>query len=428
MGITLTLACLAGTNVLLTLLIQWWVITHLGLGIQTDALFAAVALPQLILSVCSNSLTMVLIPLLATEEESAFGPSLWSFFVAVSSCFVLLALAFGVTAGYWVPLLVPGFSAEALALTVSAARIQLFTMVLAAAAAVPVAGLQARRQFVRVELSAALSALLALGLLIWLLPRLGVAAAAWALGLRAGLQLLWLLPATVRWQRPQWRAPIVFEARRRAWPLIVGTSYYQADPLVDRFLSSMVAAGGLSTLYLGQQIYGGFNLISDKALASPALPLLSVQAKTANWLSFRNTYRTRLALLGTLTAFGYLILLFFGEAVLRLVIGYAGVTTESVRALWLIMVALGGFFIAGAMGYISSKTFYAMGDTKSPTRLSLWTYSLYLPIKVLMFFRYGLIGLAVTSSALVIVNLLLQILLLEKRLAHQIDGGNDAKR
>lgn len=428
MGITLTLACLAGGNVLLTLLIQWWVITHLGLGIETDALYAAVALPQLILSICSNSLTLVLVPLLATEDENAFGPSLWSFFVGVSSVFVLLALAFGATASYWVPWLVPGFSPVAQALTVSAARIQMFTMVLSAAAAVPLSGLQARRKFVRVELSAALSALLALVLLIWLLPRFGVAAAAWALGLRAGLQLLWLLPGTVRWQRPQWRAPVLFEARRRVWPLILGTAYYQADPLVDRFLASMVAAGGLSTLYLGQQIYGAFNLISDKALASPVLPLLSVQAKTAKWLSFRSTYRTRLAWLGTLTGASYLILLFFGEPVLRLLIGHAGVTTESVRALWLIMVALGGFFVGGAMGYISSKTFYAMGDTRTPTKLSLWTYSICLPVKVLMFFRYGLIGLAVTSSAFVLANLLLQTLLLERRLGYQIDRQSFPQR
>ena len=40
MGLTLTLALLAGSNILLTLLIQWYVITKLGVGIETDALFA----------------------------------------------------------------------------------------------------------------------------------------------------------------------------------------------------------------------------------------------------------------------------------------------------------------------------------------------------------------------------------------------------
>jgi len=257
---------------------------------------------------------------------------------------------------------------------------------------------------------------------------LGVVAAAWALGLRAGLQLAWLLPGIVRWQWPRWRAPTVLEARRRVWPLILGTTYYQADPLVDRFLTSMVPAGGLSTLYLGQQIYGGINLISDKALASPALPTLSIQAKSAQWRAFRSTFRKRLVLLGLMTGCGYLVLLVFGEPVLKLLIGYAGVSAENVSTLWWIMVALGGYFMAGAMGYISSKTFYAMGDTRTPTKLGLWTYTLFLPIKVVMFFRYGLIGLAVISSAFVLANLLLQTLFLENRLANKIDGKNPLAR
>ncbi|HLA10849.1 MAG TPA: lipid II flippase MurJ [Pyrinomonadaceae bacterium] len=428
MNVSLTLACLAAVNVLLTLVIQWWIVTRLGLGIQTDALFAAIALPQLVLSACSNSLTLVLVPLLATEHETELGSSLWSLFLAVCGVFVLVALAFAVTAGYWVRWFVPGFSPEAQALTISITRIQMFTMILAAAAAVPLSGLQAKRKFVRVELSALASSLLSLMLLLWLMPMLGVVAAAWALGLRAGLQLAWLLPGIVRWQWPRWRAPTVLEARRRVWPLILGTTYYQADPLVDRFLTSMVPAGGLSTLYLGQQIYGGINLISDKALASPALPTLSIQAKSAQWRAFRSTFRKRLVLLGLMTGCGYLVLLVFGEPVLKLLIGYAGVSAENVSTLWWIMVALGGYFMAGAMGYISSKTFYAMGDTRTPTKLGLWTYTLFLPIKVVMFFRYGLIGLAVISSAFVLANLLLQTLFLENRLANKIDGKNPLAR
>lgn len=428
MGTSLTLACLAAANVLLTLVIQWWIVTRLGLGIETDALFAAIALPQLILSIFSNSLSLVLVPLLATEDETELGSNLWSFLFAVSAFLVLVALVLGTTAGYWVGWLVPGFSPEAQALTISVTRIQMFTMTLAAAAAVPLAGLQAQRKFVRGELSSVASSVLSLMLLIWLLPRMGVIAAAWALGLRAGLQLAWLLPGTIRFEWPRWRAPIISEARRRVWPLIVGTSYYQADPLVDRFLASMVPAGGLSTLYLGQQIYGGVNLIAEKSLASPALPLLSVQAKAANWRQFRTSFRKRLTLLFILTGAGYLALLFVGKPFLGVLIGHAGVTAENVSRLWLIMVALGGYFIAGAMGHISSRAFYAMGDTRTPTKLGLWTYTLFLPVKVLMFFRYGLLGLAVTSSGFVLANLLLQSLFLERLLSQRIDGKNPLGR
>ncbi|MEJ7619098.1 MAG: hypothetical protein WKF30_19475 [Pyrinomonadaceae bacterium] len=66
---------------MLTLLIQWYVVTRLGVGLETDALFAGMAIPQLILSVASSSLTHVLVPLLATtENETAFRRSGWDFF------------------------------------------------------------------------------------------------------------------------------------------------------------------------------------------------------------------------------------------------------------------------------------------------------------------------------------------------------------
>ena len=117
--------------------------------------------------------------------------------------------------------------------------------------------------------------------------------------------------------------------------------------------------------------------------------------------------------MGGLTLLGYIILLVTGERILGVVIGHGGVTRDNVHLLWLIMVALVGFFIAGAMGVVTSKTFYAMGDTRTPTRMSIVTYTLYIPAKVLGFFLYGLMGLAVVTSAYLFLNLLIQVLLLE---------------
>jgi peptidoglycan biosynthesis protein MviN/MurJ (putative lipid II flippase) len=77
------------------------------------------------------------------------------------------------------------------------------------------------------------------------------------------------------------------------------------------------------------------------------------------------------------------------------------------------MIALVGVFIAGAMGVITSKTFYAMGDTRTPTRMSIVTYTIYIPAKILAFLHYGLMGLAVVTSAYLVLNLCIQIVLLE---------------
>lgn len=410
---TATLALLAGANILVTLLFQWYVITQLGVGIETDALFAGMAVPQLILAVVSSSLTHVLVPLLATENASTFRQNAWGFFLGISGIFTMLALGLYVTATSWVAWLVPGFSKAGQSLTVTLTRIQLVSMILTASVSVLWSVYHAKQKFIWVELSTLLSSLIALVVLIWLLPVYGVTGAALLIVMRTGLQGIWLIPGLGRWHWPDWSSTAMREAWRRIRPLLLGTAYYRTDPLVDRYLASMAPAGGLSLLYIAQQIYGVANVVAEKAIAAPMVPLLAKEAIAGKWLEFRRIYQRRLLAMGGLTVLGYLILLVAGYPILKLLIGHGGVTADNVHLLWVIMVALVGFFIAGAMGVVTSKTFYAMGDTSTPTRMSIVTYTLYIPAKVLGFYRYGLVGLAVVTSAYLFLNLTIQILLLE---------------
>ena len=410
---TVTLALLAGTNILVTLLFQWCVITQLGVGLQTDALFAGMAVPQLILLVVSSSLTHVLVPLLATADSEDFRQNAWGFFLGISGGFSVLALLLYVTASYWVPWLVPGFSKAGQALTVTLTRIQLLGMVFTASVSVLWSVYHARQRFIWVELSTLLSGAIGLALLFKILPVYGVVGAASLVVLRSGLQILWLLPGLGRWQWPNWNSPAMREGWRRIRPLLFGTAYYRTDMLVDRLLASMAPAGGLSLLYIGQQIYGIANVVAEKAIAAPMVPALAVHASAEKWQQFRRLYQRRLIEIAGLTVAGYLALLIVGERILTLLIGHGGVTKDNVHLLWLIMVALVGVFIAGAMGVITSKTFYAMGDTRTPTRMSVITYTLYIPAKVFGFLHFGLLGLAVVTSAYLFLNLIIQVLLLE---------------
>ncbi|HVQ40060.1 MAG TPA: lipid II flippase MurJ, partial [Pyrinomonadaceae bacterium] len=355
---TLTLAGLAAANIIVTLLFQWYVITQLGVGLETDALFAGMALPQLILMVVSTSLTHVLVPLLATEDEVTFGRNAWGFFLSVCGIFTALAVVLLLTATFWVPWLVPGFSSAGQLLTVSLTRIQLVGMIFTAASSVLWAVYHARQKFIWVELSTLLASLLALGLLVKILPANGVTAAALLIVLRSGLQVVWLLPGLGRWQRPDLNSPAMREAWRRLRPLLIGTTYYRTDPLVDRFLASMAPSGGLSLLSIGQQIYGVANMVAEKAIATPMVPQLAIYAGAGDWPAFRRLYLRRLLAIGGLTTAGYIMLLVIGERVLNLLIGHGGITSENVHLLWAIMVALVGVFVAGAMGVITSKTFY----------------------------------------------------------------------
>jgi peptidoglycan biosynthesis protein MviN/MurJ (putative lipid II flippase) len=78
------------------------------------------------------------------------------------------------------------------------------------------------------------------------------------------------------------------------------------------------------------------------------------------------------------------------------------------------MLGLIGLLLGGTAGQVTATAFYAMGDTKTPTMLFVWTFTIYVPVKVLVFIHYGILGLAIITSVHLVINFLLQLLILER--------------
>ncbi|HEX8559706.1 MAG TPA: lipid II flippase MurJ [Pyrinomonadaceae bacterium] len=416
----LNLGALATCNAALAVLSAWYIVASTGLNAETDAFFASGALPQFAFLLLSAMLPPVLAPLLATRGARSQREDAWVFFLLTTGLFGLIGACLYATCGVWAPLLVPGFSAEGKSLTVALTKIQIVSMVLNAGIVTLWAAHHARRRFVWVELSGVLANLAGLLFLVCALPRFGIMAAAWNTVFYNCLKLAFLLPVLGRWRRPAWPSPAARDAWRLFKPLLPGQAYLRAEPLLDRFLASLGGAGSLSLLYVAQQVYANAILVTSKAMVAPLAPRLAVEADAGEWRSYRRAYRARLLVIALLSALGVSLLLAFGPHALRLVIGHAGVTAENVYTLWLVLLALAGAFAGGVSGQVASGAFYAMGDTKTPTKVSALVYTLYLPLKIAVFLRYGLIGLAVTMSVYFLLNFLAQFALLESAVSRRL--------
>jgi putative peptidoglycan lipid II flippase len=395
---TVLLGALSAANIGLTFLFQWYVLVTLGPGASTDALFGGMTLVQFAITLTSTSLTHVLVPILAGQEEAALCQDAWSFVVLVGSLFLGLALLLYLTAPWWVPLTVPGFDAPTMELTVTLARIQLPGMVFAALNAIQWAAYRARQRFLWAEFSPVVAAAFALLALRWGMPRAGVVAAAWVGTLRWGLQTVLLLPAIGPPVWPGLGRPSVKLAWKRLRPLLAGNLYYKTDPLVDRFMLSQAGSGSLSLYHLALQIYGAANQVINRALAVPYVPRASLEHRAGRPEAARALYRRTLGQVVAVAAAGVLGLLVVGRPALGLLIGHGSVRLERVGELWWVMVWLLGVFVGGALGQISSCSYYARGDTRTPTRLGAWSYTLHLPVKVALFAWAGVPGLALASS------------------------------
>ena len=415
MKLAIKLGILSSFNIGIGFLYQWYVFTQLGPGMETDSLFAGMAIPQLVLAVVTGSLMHVLVPLLAGENEEQLRRDAWGFMVLVSGLFSILAIVLYLTAHWWVPMTVPGFETAGKELTITLTRIQLISMVFSAISSVQWAVYHARQQFLWAEFTPILASISGFILLIWALPRFGIIAAAWIAALRMGLQAILLTPGMGKPMLPELKSPALSEAWRRIRPLLLGTVYYKTEPVVDRFLLSWANCGSLSLFYLAQRIYAAINQVCNKAIAAPLVPLLGKLNKAGNDFELRSVYKKRLVLMSLVGFISLLIIGFFGQKLLTLLVGRTNVTLDNINELWWIMILLGGNLIGGLSGQITSSTFYACGDTVTPTKLSMISYTFYLPSKVASFFLWGVAGLAISTSLYYMVNLLLQIYFLEKK-------------
>lgn len=415
MKLGIKLAIFSSANIGITFLFQLYILAQLGPGVETDALFAGMTIPQLVLAVISGSLMHVLVPLLSGERDDSLRRDAWGFLVLIGGLFGILAALLYITAARWVPLTVPGFDKAGQVLTVELTRIQLIGMVFSAITAVQWATYHARQHFLWAEFAPVLASAFAFLLLILTLPHFGVIAAAWIGTFRIVMQTLLLTPGMGRPVRPNFSSTAIRAGWQRVKPLLMGTAYYKTDPLVDRFLLSTAGSGSLSLYYLAQQIYGAGLQVLNKSLAAPLVPVLSKLSKVGDREGFKFVYHKKLQQVGAISLIGFLVLILFGQSMLDLLVGHGNIDSGNVRELWWIMVWLGGVFIGGAVGQVCASSFYSCGDTVTPTRMSVLTYTVYIPSKVVAFYFCGVVGLAIATSVYYFVNLSLLIYLFEKK-------------
>ncbi|MBV1874430.1 MAG: virulence factor MviN [Gammaproteobacteria bacterium] len=415
MRLGVKLGLLSASNVGMVFLFQWYVLVYFGAGTETDAFFAGMAIPQLVLVVITGSLMHVLVPLLSGEREDLIRQDAWGFLFLITVFFLLLASFLYTTVGWWVPLTVPGFNNAGQILTIELARVQLISMVFLAINVVQWASYHARQQFLWAEFAGVLANAFAFLLLVWALPQFGVIAAAWVAMIRAVMQTLLLAPGMGRPVRPNLSSVAIRLGWQRVKPLLMGAAYYKTGPLVDRVLLSTAGGGSLSLYYMAQQVYGAGLQVLNKTLSVPLVPILTKFHKNGDREGFVFAYHKKLKQVGVICLLGLLFLMLFGQAMLDLLVGYGNVSSENVRELWWIMVWLGGVFVGGAMGQVCSSSFYSCGDTVTPTRMSVLSYTVYIPSKIAAFYFWGIVGLAIATSVYYLVNLSLLIYLFGKK-------------
>jgi peptidoglycan biosynthesis protein MviN/MurJ (putative lipid II flippase) len=113
---------------------------------------------------------------------------------------------------------------------------------------------------------------------------------------------------------------------------------------------------------------------------------------------------------------GVAVLILAGRPLLSALLGHGQFTDARIAELWWILLLLSGVWVGGAAGQVLATSFYASGDTRTPTRIGVIGFTVAIGLKLLAFWYFGLLGLAVAASLYYLGNTVALLLTLRRDL------------
>lgn len=409
-----------------------------GAGFATDAFNVAYRLPNLLRDLfAEGAMSSAFVPTFTeslhrrgSDEAWAFGRQLMAALLGVLAAICVV----GWIATPWlVRVFAPGFDQipGKLELTVFLTRIMLPFLPAVALAAVAMGMLNARGSF---AVPALAPTLFNLGMIVGgvgLIPvveRLGQPAiVAMALGVVLGGigQFVVQLPALSRMGfrfrierlRPH---PGVRRVATLMLPAAIGLAGTQVNLLVTTIIASMLTQGSVSWLWYAFRLMHLPIGVFGVALATVSMPALSRAAVDQDLPALKNTLSATLRLVFFLTAPAALWLAVMSVPVIALLYEHGRFTpadtAQTAAALVMYCVGLPAF----AALTVLTRTFYALGDTRTPVRASFISVALNLGLNLLLIgplrdLGLGHAGLALATSITSIANTTQLALALRRR-------------
>lgn len=222
-----------------------------------------------------------------------------------------------------------------------------------------------------------------------------------------GMQIpsLWRLGFRYRW-RLKLNDPRLAELWRLMWPSVIAGAAVQVNVLVNSMFASEIN-GGQSWLYVAFRLMQLPLGVIGVSLATAALPAVSRAAARGDMAGFGATAAEALRLNAFLTVPAAAGLFALAQPIIGLIYQHgrfsAADTHQTALALQAYAVGLSGY----AAIKILSPCFYALGQPRTPLRISLIGIAVNLALNLLnnQVLGFGHVGLALTTSVVALVNM-----------------------
>jgi len=312
-------------------------------------------------------------------------------------------------------------------------RVMLPYLVLVCLAAVFMGMLNARGHFFIPAMGATMLNVVMIASVLLLAPRMGLAFPqaqrlphqifALAIGvLAAGVaQAAFQLPTLARdgfqyrWVSP-WGDATVQRVVRQMLPATIGVAAFQINVVLTQGLSYWVDDYVVASFQYAVRLMELPQGLFGVSLATYLLPTLSGLAAEKNYDGFRTELRQGVSYLIFTNLIASVLLITLAEPIFRLLFerGRFDATSTSQAALALMCLAPG--LVAFSIVNVLARAFFALGDIRTPMKVSIFCLMLNLLLAVALVWRYKQAGLGIANTTTSLVNVALLTYALRRKL------------
>ncbi len=401
-----------------------------GAGYITDAFFVAFRIPNLLRRLfAEGSLTVSFIPVFTDflqnrgKKEAFLMARAGLKLLTLILIFVTLAGIIG--APILVKLIAPGFLDEPgkYALTVELTRFMFPFILLVSILAFAMGVLNSLGHFFAPALAPVLLNLSMIVCMFVLVPVLHspIYGLAWGVLIGGVLQLIFQVPFLIKREFYFWEKSGIFHPGLKRvgilmLPAVLGSAVYQINIFVGTLLASLLPEGSVSYLYYADRLVQFPLGIFAIAASTAVLPSLARQAADGDMASFRDTFSYAMRFISFITIPAMLGLIILREPVVALLFQRGAFDYESTR---LTAVAL-LYYGVGLWGFsairVAVSGFYALQDTKTPVVAAIISIAVNIGLCLILMGPLAHGGLALATSLSSMVNLVILLLALRKKI------------
>jgi putative peptidoglycan lipid II flippase len=206
-------------------------------------------------------------------------------------------------------------------------------------------------------------------------------------------------------------------------PGALGVAAYQINVLITQGMAFWVGAGVVSSFTVAVRLMELPQGVFGISLATYLLPTLAGLAAEKKYPEFRGTLRQGIGWLIFVNLLAAVLLFTLAEPIIRLLFERGAFNEQSTTYSTMALRCLAPGLVAFSLVNILARAFYALGDTKTPMRISVFCLTVNIVLSALLVWNYRQAGLGIANSLTAIINMSLLFYALRRKLKTLDLGG-----